>query len=210
MRVRPATPEGLRDAVVERCLAARADRPLRVAVDGAPPARPLDLARAVADELVAQGRPATALDAAGFLRPASLRFEHGRTDPDAYLEDRLDVRALDREVLDPLEPGGTGRFLPSLWDPVRDRATRAAYVAAAPGQVVLVAGELLLGRWLAFDLTVHLHLSPAALLRRLPEDERWVLPAYERYAAETDPSRSADLVARVDDPRHPGLVVERD
>ena len=31
-------------------------------------------------------------------------------------------------------------------------------------------------------------------------------PALERYAAETSPEDEADLVLRVDDPRHPALV----
>ncbi len=66
-----------------------------------------------------------------FLRPASLRWEFGRYEPDAYLEDRLDLRALGREVLDRF--ADEGRYLPTLWDADRDRATREPY-AAGPGR----------------------------------------------------------------------------
>lgn len=208
MRAQPLSPDAVAATVAERVLARDRADCVRVALDGAPPAGPGVLAEAVQALLVTQGRPCAVVPAAGFLRPASLRFEHGREDPWAYYEDRLDLDALAREVLDPFEPGGRGAFLPSLWDPDRDRATRADYVAAAPGQVVLVPGELLLGRWLGFDLTVHLSLSPAALRRRTPPGQQWTLPAFERYADEVDPVASADLVLRVDDPRHPALVLE--
>ncbi|RJK96341.1 uridine kinase [Vallicoccus soli] len=214
MQVRPVTPERLVEELAGRVLAAaaeleRAHGPrawLRVAVDGAPAARPADLADALVDPVRVGGRAALRVSAEDFLRPASLRLERGREDPDAYLEDRLDDRALAREVLDPLDPGGTGRWLPSLWDAQRDRATRAAYAQAPPGAVLLLDGTALLGRWLALDLVVHLALGPGALARRTPPQLRWTLPALERYGAEVLPEEVADVVVRVDDPRRPALV----
>jgi hypothetical protein len=106
-------------------------------------------------------------------------------------------------VLDPLGPGGSGRVLPSLRDPVTDRSTRAGYVELPPGGVLVLDGPLLLGQGLPLDLTVHLRLSRAALERRTDPAERWTLPAYERYAREVLPEESADVVVRADDPRHP-------
>ncbi len=148
------------------------------------------------------------MSADAFLRPASVRLEYGRRDPDAYHDLWLDDGALLREVLDPLEPGGTGLVLPSLRDPATDRATRAPYTRLPTGGVLVLDGALLLGRWLPFDLTVHLTLTPAALARRTPADQQWTLPAFARYAAETDPAGAADVTVRSDDPRHPALVVD--
>jgi hypothetical protein len=74
---------------------------------------------------------------------------------------------------------------------------------------VLVSGALLLGAGLPFDVTVHLEMSAAALDRRTGPDERWTLPAYARYGAEVDPAAFADVVVRVDDPRHPAMVLDR-
>ena len=195
------------DELTERILRTEPDGYVRVAVDGAAASGPLTLAGSVGEALRAAGRPVGVVAAEGFLRPASLRFEHGREDPDAFYEDWLDADALAREVLEPLDAGGSGAYLPSLWDPARDRATRAGYVQAQRGSVLLVAGTLLLGRWLPFDLTVHLALSSGALARRTPPEQAWTLSAYERYAAEVDPVGSADLVVRWDDVRHPGLVI---
>jgi hypothetical protein len=140
-----------------------------------------------------------------FRRPASVRLEHGHRDPDAYYDGWLDAAALRREVLDRLGPGGDGRYLPTLWDPDRDRATRAGYATAPRGAVLLVDGPLLLGRGLPFDLTVHLRLSAAALARRTAPDRLWTLPAFARYEQEVRPGEVADAVVRVDDPRHPAL-----
>jgi hypothetical protein len=186
--------------------AAPAGETLRVLLDGAPAARPDRLADALVDPLRLHGRAALRVSAGWFLRPASLRLEHGRTDPDAYYQDWLDVGALRREVLDPLGPGGSGRYLPTRWDPAADRSTRAGYLTAPAGAVLLLDGALLLGQGLAADLTVHLRLSAAALGRRTPPAERWTLPAYARYEAEVDPAALADVVIRADDPRHPAIV----
>ncbi|MEZ0448921.1 uridine kinase [Cellulomonas sp. ICMP 17802] len=178
---------------------------VRVLVDGAPATRPGELADALVEPLRAAGRPVVRVRADDFLRPASVRFEHGRQDPDAYLEDRLDLGALGREVLDPFV--ATGRYLPTLWDPVTDRATRAGYALAPEGAVLVLDGSLLLGRWLDHELAVHLTVRPATLERRTPAEDRWVLPAFARYEAEMLPAQVADVVVHADDPRHPALLM---
>jgi hypothetical protein len=139
----------------------------------------------------------------GFLRPASLRLEHGRRDVEAYYSGWFDVNALWREVFGPLEPGGSGRLLPDLWDPVTDRATRSPYTGLPEGGMLVLHGPLLLGHWFPFDLKVHIRLSPGALRRRTEECERWTLPAFERYEDEVRPVENADVVVRADDPRRP-------
>ncbi|MEJ3748739.1 uridine kinase [Actinomycetes bacterium KLBMP 9797] len=206
MRVRAISPERLVEELADRLAAAHPERWLRVAIDGAPATEPGALAAALIDPLRVRGRAARHVPAGGFLRPASLRFEFGRDDPDGYYEGWLNEAGLRREVLDPLEPGGTGRILPSLWDADTDRATRAAYEQVPAGGAVLVSGALLLGGPLPFDVTVHLAAAPAALARRTAAGERWTLPAFARYEAEVAPASFADVVVRVDDPRHPALV----
>ncbi|MGW4801374.1 uridine kinase [Nonomuraea sp. NPDC004297] len=203
MRVRPISHEALVAELAELVSARPRESWVRVAVDGAPAARPGRLADALAGPLRLRGRAALRVSADDFLRPASLRLEYGRTDPDAFYDDWLDAKALRREVLEPLDPGGSGRVLPALWDSGIDRAYRMPYTELAPGGVVLVDGALLLGRGLAFDVRVHVWLSPGALERGTPEDERWTLPAYERYEREARPQDEADVVVRAD---HPGRL----
>ncbi|WP_329563824.1 uridine kinase [Kitasatospora sp. NBC_01266] len=188
---------------VERLTPADGGRFPRVAVDGAPAARPERLAAALAEELRLRGRPVQRVRSRDFLRPASLRLEYGHQDADAYFDLWLDDNALFREVFTPLDPGGTGRVLPDLRDPDTDRATRSPYVELAPGAVLLLDGQLLLGRWFPFDLTVHLRMSEAALRRRTAEQDQWTLPAFARYETETRPDEAADILVRADDPERP-------
>lgn len=206
MKFRPLTPDALADEIAERVGTVTAPW-VRVIVDGAPPAGPDRLADALVDRLRVHGRPVLRISAGDFLRPASLRYEHGRTDPDVLYDEWLDVNALFREVFDPTEPGGSGRVLPALWNAATDRAYRADYVALAEGGVLLLDGSLLLGRWLPADLTVHLHMTAAALARRTADADRWMLPAYNRYERETQPQQTADIVVRMDDPGHPAVAV---
>jgi hypothetical protein len=209
MRVRPVSFDVLVGELADRLAGQDPDRRLRVAIDGAPAARPEDLADALVDPLRVRGRPAVRIAADDFLRPASVRLEYGRTNPDAFYSGWLDEAALRREVLDPAGPGGSGRIVIRLWDARTDRATREPYTPLPPTAVVLVSGPLLLGAGLPFDATVHLEVSAAALERRTDPDARWTLPAFARYRAEVDPASFADVVIRLDDPRRPALVLDR-
>jgi hypothetical protein len=209
VRVRPISSGLLVEELADRLTGQGPDRRLRVAVDGAAAAAPERLADALVDPLRVRGRPAVRVDTADFLRPASVRLEYGRTNPDAFYAGWLDEAALRREVLDPAGPGGSGRVVTKLWDAGTDRATREPYTALPSTAVVLVSGPLLLGAGLPFDVTVHLSMSAAALDRRTAPELRWTLPAYARYGAEVDPASFADVVVRVDDPRHPALVLDR-
>lgn len=201
--------EVLVEELADRFAGERPEQRLRVAVDGAPAADPGALADALVDPLRMRGRPAVRVDAADFLRPASVRLEQGRTNPDAFYLAWLDEAGLRREVLDPAGPGGSGMIVRRLWDSHADRATREPYAELAPTAVVLVSGPLLLGAGLPFDVSVHLELSAAALDRRTDPDWRWTLPAYARYGTEVDPASFADVVVRLDDPRRPALVLDR-
>jgi hypothetical protein len=206
MRIRPVSLEVLVDEVADAIAARPAGSWTRVAVDGAPPAAPGAFADTLAERLRLRGRSVLRVSAAGFLRPASLRFERGRTNPDARYDDWLDAGGLSREVLDPVGPGGSGRVLPSLWNTATDRATRADYVTLPAGGVLVVDGELLLGRGLAFEHTVHLWMSAPALRRATPAGETWALPAFARYESAVNPLLSADTGVRVDDPAHPAVL----
>ncbi|MGA5320676.1 uridine kinase [Streptomyces seoulensis] len=206
MRLEAITWERLADRLADRILAlepADGSPWPRVGLDGAPAAGPGDLATRISEALRVRGRPSLVVGTEGFLRPASLRLEHGRRDEESYYSGWFDTGALWREVLGPLDAGGDGRVLPDLWDPVTDRATRSSCVRLLPGGVLLLHGPLLLQHWFPFDLTVHVLLSSGALRRRTPDTDHWTLPAFARYETETDPAATADVVVRADDPRHP-------
>jgi hypothetical protein len=209
VRIRPVSFEILVSELAGLLLSREPDSYLRVGIDGPPAAAPERLADALVDPLKVGGRPAIRISTADFLRPASLRFEFGRRNPDTFYAGWFDESGLAREVLDPAGPGGSGRVLTRLWNAETDRAAREPYHRLPPAAVLLVSGPLLLGGGLAFDVTVHLEMSAAALLRRTPPARQWTLPAFERYAAEVAPASFADVVLRVDDPKRPAMVLER-
>jgi hypothetical protein len=201
----PATlPEHLARLLAERVAGGAA---LRVALDGPPAARPCELADALDAPLRARGRPVVVIRADSFWRDASLRLEYGHTDVQSYAENWLDAGALMREVLTPLGPEGSGSYVASLRDPVTSRSTRAPRTAARPGSIVIVCGELLLGRGLDFDATIHLSMNAGARARLGDPDLAWTLPAYVDYERDVHPESIADVVIRVNDPRHPALSV---
>jgi hypothetical protein len=196
----PADPEALPAQVADWL--ATAAGVVRVAVDGDPATSPDAFAAALVEPLRTRGRPAVPVRAVDFLRDASLRFEHGREDVESYL-DWVDTDALRREVLLPAVE--EGRYLPTLRDPRTNRSTREPAREIPPAAVVLVSGSLLIGRDLPFDRVIHLTLSPAARRRRTPDGDRWTLPAYDQYDRAVRPAETADLVVKLDDPRHPAV-----
>ncbi|QUH01716.1 uridine kinase [Saccharopolyspora erythraea] len=205
MRVRPVTPELLVSELVERVEKSQARRP-RVAIDGVPEAGTGELADALVEPLRVAGRDVVRVRMADYVRPASLRLERGREDPDSYYESWFDLDGLRREVLNPLSDGGNGEVLPALWDAEADRSPRLDRVRLSERGVAVVDGPLLLGAGLPFDFTAHLLLPQAALERRTPDARRWMLPAYRRYTDEVGPERQADVLVRVDRPGRPAIV----
>ena len=181
--------------------------PLRVALDGPGWLDLAPLVEALRTGLPALGHPLAVVRARDFYRDASLRFEHGKTDVESFYSGWLDLAALQREVLRPLATADGPCYLPALRDEATNRATRAQPAPLDVRGVLLVCGELLLGAGLSFDLVIHLDVSRSARKRLAPEDRRWTLPAFDRYAIDVDPVALADVVIRYDDPRHPAISV---
>ncbi len=152
----------------------------------------------MAGALTTLGRVPVVIAAEGYFRPAGERFTYGREDAQAFLEGWLDHAALRREVLD-----RDDAYLPALWDVDRDRSARASLVPLPDRSVRLVHGLFLQGLGLPTELTVHVALSPAALLRR--EVPAWQLPAFATYDAEVRPGELADVLVRAEDPKRPAV-----
>ena len=202
---RSTTPELLPDLLVQTLIRLPHEGPLRVAVDGPGCAGPGPLADEMAGLLRAAGRAPVVIRATDYWRDASVRLEFGRTDVDSYFQGWLDHEALRREVLRPLGPGGDGRYLPALRDADSNRSVRAAYVRTGADAVVMVAGDLLLGRGLPFEHTIHLAVSPAARRRRTAPEWAWTLPALDRYDDHTAAVDNADTVVSWTDPARPAV-----
>ncbi|WP_432564263.1 nucleoside/nucleotide kinase family protein [Kineococcus sp. SYSU DK003] len=183
----------------------------RVGVDGAVEADTTWYADHLLAALRERARPVLVASWQGFWRPRSLRYEFGRDDPESYYGTWLDVPGLYREVLEPLG-GPTSRWwVPSLYDPATDRASRARRQEVPDDAVLVLAGSFLLTnalRW-GFDAVVHLTTSDAAVRRRVPaQDADRVLGGWHRYLEQDEPVEAAAVVLRCEDPRHPAELVQ--
>ncbi len=194
----PISPEALRRSIADR-VGALPGR-LAVAVAGADAAEPVRFAEPVAQSLRVGGRPAAVVSLHDYIRPASLRLEYGR-DEYSYRTAWFDYAAVEREVLQSLR--SRGRWLPALWDERSDRSARAVPQAAAPDTVVFVAGPMLLGRGLSFDLTVELRLSDAALRRRIPPHDQFTVDGIARHSR--DHPEEPDLLVAWDHCDRPAI-----
>ncbi|MEC3953564.1 hypothetical protein VMT65_11020 [Nocardia sp. CDC153] len=190
------SPDGLLDLITERAMAVRGYAV--IAVDGADAADPVAVARGVAERLRARGRPADVVSLHDFVRPASVRLEYDRDSEFTYRTGWFDYAAVNREVVKPLRD--SGRYLPALWDERADRSARARIREAAPETVLLIAGPMLTGRGLDFDLTVALRMSPGALRRRTDPEEMFTVAALLEHG-----QLDADLVIAWDHPDRPAV-----
>ncbi|NNH71494.1 hypothetical protein HLB23_16755 [Nocardia uniformis] len=195
------TPDALLDLVATR--ARTLPEPAVIAIDGADAAAPVPFARAIADRLRAAGRPGAVISLHDYVRPASLRFEYDRADEFTYRTAWFDYAALKREVLTPLRLHS--RWLPALWDERTDRSARARIRTAALNTVLLIAGPMLIGRDLDFDLTVGLRMSDGALRRRTDPDDHFTIEALREHQRSRD--IEPDILIAWDHPDRPAVRV---
>ncbi|APA97948.1 hypothetical protein [Nocardia seriolae] len=174
-----------------------------IAIDGADAADPMRVATSVAERLRAHGCPADTISLHDFVRPASVRLEYDRDSEFTYRTGWFDYAALNREVLEPLR--NEGRYLPALWNERADRSARARIRTAPAGTVLLLAGPMLLGRGLDFDLTVALRMSEGALRRRTDEHELFTVAGLLEY--QRGRTEEPDILAAWDHPDRPAVRV---
>jgi len=205
VRFLPLTPDRLIGDLAEWIVDLPQDHP-RVGIDGAAEIGAAALADALAQRLGELGRPGLRATTSWWWRPASLRLELGRTDTDMLLGGWVDAGALRRELLDPLGPAGSGRYLLRLRDPVTDRSVRDARATAPPRAALLLDGPLLLAAQLPLDAVIHLQTSRPTLARALPADRQWWLDGFDRYLAEVRPTYQAAVVIAYDHPRAPAVA----
>ncbi len=134
-----------RRAVLERVADAILAQPRarRVAIDGTDGAGKTCFADELAHVLAVRGTTVIRASADGFHHPRAIRYRRGRTSPEGFFEDSYDDHALRRVLLDPLAPGGSGRYRRAIHDVHRDAAIDAEEELAPPDAVLVVDGIFL-------------------------------------------------------------------
>ena len=204
-------PGPVRLDVLEFC-AARIPRPpdgarALVGVDGPDGAGKTIFADQLAATVRAGGRPVVRISLDDFHHTRSVRYRRGRDSPVGFWLDSYDYPRFVADVLDPLGPGGDGRYRSVAHDLASDEVLDPPWQLAAPASVVIVDGlflhrEELAGHW---DFSIWLDVPFAETAARMsvrdgtaadpadPSMRRYV-DAQRIYAAECAPATRASLV----------------
>jgi uridine kinase len=189
---------------------------VRVGVDGVDGAGKTTLGDELAAVVRDLGRPVIRASVDAFHNPRAIRYRRGRSSPDGFFLDSYDYGLLRRVLLDPLSPGGSGRYWAAVFDYVEDQPTLAPERVAAPNAVLIFDGIFLhrselSGYWdysifiqVSFDTSIprcaqaRPELSPdprAESNRRYVDGQRIYLRAYEPEKLATTVIDNEDLDA---------------
>ncbi len=135
----------IRRAVIAHVADAIVARPSarRVAIDGSDGAGKTSFAAELAHELLVRGVPVVRASADDFHHPRAVRYQRGRTSPLGFFEDSYDYTALERWLLEPLAPGGSGWYRRAVHDVATDEAVEADDLCAPPNAVLVLDGIFL-------------------------------------------------------------------
>lgn len=133
----------LLSALADRLEAQPAAPVLRVAVDGVDGAGKTTFADELAGVLRARGRMVIRASVDGFHAPRAVRYRRGRASPEGFYRDSYDLAGLRSALLDPLGPGGSGRYRTAIFDHTTDLPVWKPEQVALPGTVLIVDGLFL-------------------------------------------------------------------
>ncbi|MCX7364500.1 MAG: uridine kinase [Alphaproteobacteria bacterium] len=205
-----------------RCMADRIadlpyDRTMLVAIDGVDGAGKTMLADALAGFVTARGRPVIRASIDGFHNPRDHRYRRGRDSPEGYFLDSYDYAGLKAALLDPLRPGGSGRYRTALFDHVVDRPVVSPEHQVAPRSVLILDGVFLhrpelRACWdFSLFLDVGFEVSQARKVARdpsyagSPQAMSRYIPGQQLYLTSCEPARRATVVVDYNDLSAPRL-----
>jgi uridine kinase len=112
----------------------------RIAIDGVDGAGKTHLANELAEELEARGAPTIRASTDGFHNPPAKRHQQGRNSPVGYYQDSYNYEALTTHLLDPLSPGGDGRYIKEIYDVHQESPITPTIEEAPPAAILIFDG----------------------------------------------------------------------
>jgi uridine kinase len=214
------TPRGTRAAVVaavaDEVLGLASQEVRRVAVDGVDGAGKTVFADELAGELTRRQASVIRASVDGFHHPREIRYRRGRASPEGFFRDSYDYAQLIALLLEPLGPGGSGRFVRRIHDVEQEAPVPGLVEQADPGAILVLDGiflhrDELVGFW---DYSVWLEVPFAVSIPRgarrgfgdpdpaSPSNRRYV-EGQRLYLATCEPQRRATVVIDNTDLQHP-------
>jgi uridine kinase len=212
------------EGVAARVLETSSPFVLRVAIDGVDGAGKTTFADELAEVLEASGRGVIRASVDGFHHPASVRYRLGRGSPEGFYRDSYDYRALKKVLLDPLSPGGSGRYCTAVYDVEIEKPVGMSEKLAAPDSILLLDGIFLHRPELRdyWDVSVWLEVPFEVSVPRGAgrgpgfgspdpdaESNRRYVEGQKLYRLEVTPQRHATLVIDNNDLDAPFIVERR-
>lgn len=212
-----------RQKLIDRVAAAIARLPaapvLRVGIDGVDGAGKTMFGDELAAALAARGRRVIRASVDGFHNPRAVRYRQGRNSPQGYFEDSYNYALLRAALLDPLSPGGSGRYRTAAFDHRSDAPVEVPEAQAAPGDMLLLDGIFLHRPELraCWDVSIFLEVDFAVSVPRFatrdagpaaldaPANQRYIL-GQQRYLRTCAPAQHATLVIDNTDLAAPRIV----
>lgn len=197
--------------------------PIRVGVDGIDAAGKSIIAAELTRKLLSAGRPVITVSTDDFHNPRRIRYRQGRLSPDGYYQDSFNYQVIRERVLDPLSPGGDGRYRPAAFDYRTNQPVEPAFLQAAAGAILIFDG-IFLGRpelvdyWdllIFIDITFETCLARALVRDRITfvshgeiieSYQKRYIPGQQIYLSSCQPKDRADLVIDNNDPSNPVVV----
>ena len=192
---------------------------LKVGIDGVDGAGKTTFSTELAEVLAASGRPMIRASVDGFHNPRAVRYRLGKRSPEGFFRDSYNYGALKAALLDPLNPGGTGRYRTAVFDHRMDAPVEVPEQQAAPGSILLVDGIFLHRPELRayWDLSVFLEVDFGTSIPRgaqrgegspdphAPENRRYV-EGQRLYLQECHPREHASVVVNNERLERPFIV----
>ena len=191
----------------------------RVAIDGVDGAGKTRFADELARVLTGRGAPVVRASVDGFHRPRAERHRRGRTSPEGFFRDSFDYPRLVELLIEPLGPGGSGRFVRAVHDVHAESSLEPVSESAEPGAILVLDGIFTHRPELArfWDYSVWLEVPFAVSIPRvaarddadpdpLAESNRRYVEGQRLYLAECDPRSRATVVVDNADLARPVIV----
>jgi len=213
--------EGVLRVVAARVLELPSPFVLRVGIDGVDGAGKTTFADELGRVLEGSGRPVIRASVDGFHNPRATRYRLGRASPEGFYRDSYNYEALKDALLNPLSPGGSGRYRTAIYDVATETPIVIPEKRAQPGAVLLLDGIFLhrpelRGYW---DVSVWLEVPfevsvPRGAQRGAgfgspdphAESNRRYVEGQKLYLLECDPKTHATFVVNNDDLAAPYFV----
>lgn len=192
---------------------------LRVAIDGVDGAGKTHFADELGLLLAVSGRKVIRASVDGFHHPKEVRYRLGRGSPEGFYRDSYNYEAFKKALLNPLSPGGSGRYHTVVHDVAAEMSVTVPEKQAEAGAILLLDGIFLHRPELRdyWDASVWLEVPFSVSVPRMaerdanspdpdaPEHRRYV-EGQKLYLAESTPQRHATFVIDNTDLNMPDFV----